>query len=437
MRMSEAVPTRSMPLASLPPALLLAALLHLSLAVPATVADAVDREAGDSGAAHPHIEIGDERGDETWPLQMHLDEAVEAKLETLSERAHNRYRNRKQRREMAVLAWTPPDTERIRGVLIIAMLAHSIAFGEHEAMRKVAKRHELGIIYLRSGMRRELIPGILEQIAGRTGIAEYRHAPWVTWGMSANGRFPTYMTWAHPDRSIASIVWHGDVPPWGGDYPPDWARFDHTHLHVNLNGQSEWDRTWHRHVRPGLLNYRVHKGWLPHQVVAPGTGHGDHPEGSLGQRHGYTVERTEDDPVRRMSRYEGFDYMALFIDKAVSLRLPDAGYPTEEPLELQQVDEERGYLIHPRAIEHLLDEPWRPLQKSEDGKTWIIDPQQRGDAEVEREEIEAPLIQPAGEVEPDQRKHRFWVADRELAEAWWHLHAIDDQPFPLDRTQRR
>lgn len=385
-----------------------------------------------AGEKHPHLGLGDAPGDATWPLQMYLSEPVAEKLKELSERAYDRYTNRKRRGELPVLVWTPPEAERIRGVLIIAMLAHSIAFGEHGATREVARRHEMGIIYLRSGMRRELIPGILDQIAERTGIDEYRHAPWITWGMSANGRFPTYMSWAHPDRSIASIVWHGEVPPWGGDYPPDWARFDHTHLHVNLNGQTEWARTWHRHVRPGLLNYRIHKGWLPHQVVAPGTGHGDHPEGSLGRRHGLTVERTEDDPVRRMSRFEGFDYMAMFVDKALELRLPEEGYPTDGPLQLRQVDEDEGYLIHPRAIEELLDEPWRPLKMRDDREEYIVDPENSGGAEVERQQIDEPLIQPARDVDPDRRKHMFWVADRELAESWWKLHAIDDQPFPLD-----
>ena len=390
-----------------------------------------DASAEDSGGAHAHIDLGDVSGDETWPLQMHLSDPVVEKLKEISERSYERYKNRKADGQMAVLVWTPPEAERIRGVLIITILAHSIYFGEHEATREVAKRHEMGIIYLRSGVDRKLIPGILEQIADRTGIDEYRHAPWITWGMSANGRFPTYMSWAHPERSIASIVWHGEVPPWGGDYPPEWARFGHRHLHVNLNGQSEWARTWHRHVRPGLLNYRKHKGWLPHQVVAPGIGHGDHPGGSLGQQRGYTVEKTEDDPVRRMSRMAGFDYMAMFVDKALELRLPEESYPTDGPLELQQVDAEQGYLIHPRAVEELIDEPWRPLEWDEQRDEYIIDPDESGDAEVDRDPLDKPLIQPAGAVEPENRKHMFWVADRELAEAWWKLHAIDDQPFPL------
>ena len=408
-----------------------AMLLVAAMSAPAFAGEA---EAGGEAEApaHPHLELGDTAGDATWPLQMFLPDPVVERLKELSERGYNRYMNRKQRGEMPVLVWTPPEAQRIRAVLIISILAHSIAFGEHEATREVAERHGMGIIYLRSGVNRELIQGILHGIAERTGIEEYRHAPWITWGMSANGRFPTYMTWAHPERSVASIVWHGEVPPWGGDYPPDWAEFGHSHLHVNLNGQDEWAGTWHRHVRPGLLNYRIQKGWLPHQVVAPGIGHGDHPEGTLGQRRGWIAERTEDDPVRRMSRFEGFDYMALFIDRALSLRLPEEGYPTEGPLELRQVDPEQGYLIHPRAVEQLLGQPWRPLRLRDGADEYQIDPERRGDAQQERERITEPLIQPARDVDPEKRKHMFWVADRDLAEAWWKLHAIDDQPFPLD-----
>ncbi len=52
-------------------------------------------------------------------------------------------------------------------------------------------------------------------------------------------------------------------------------------------------------------------------------------------------------------------------------------------------------------------------------------------------EIELNLVRALGTgtevaegVDPARRRHMFWVPDREVAEAWWRLHAIDDQPFP-------
>ncbi|MCC5830969.1 MAG: hypothetical protein JJU36_16105 [Phycisphaeraceae bacterium] len=382
--------------------------------------------------SHPHIDKGDVEGNQVWPLQLHLPGKVADELRQINERGYNRYQAQRQRGQMAILNWTPAEAQRIRAVLIIPVLAHSLAFGEHAETRRIAEERGMGIVYLRHGIDRLLIQGILDEIADRTGIVEYRHAPWITWGMSANGRFPTNMTWQAPERSIASIVWHGEVPPWGGQYPPDWASFGHTHLHLNVNGIDEWAGTWHRHVRPVILNYQMRKDWLTNMVVAPGIGHGDHPEGTLGTRRGWTAEVTEEDPVRRMSRVQGFDYAAMFVDRALALRLPEEGYPTNGPLELRQVRAEDGYLIHPRALEVLLGEPWRPLQLDEEGKAYQVDPQRTADARQERGQVDQPLVRPARELDPEQRKHWLWVPDRAMAEAWWKIHAIKDQPFPLN-----
>ena len=47
-------------------------------------------------------------------------------------------------------------------------------------------------------------------------------------------------------------------------------------LYVCANGQEEWDGTWYRHVRPNPLNRRATTGWLAHQTVARGVGHGNY-----------------------------------------------------------------------------------------------------------------------------------------------------------------
>ena len=372
---------------------------------------------------HPHLELGDARGSWNWPLQMHLTEAAEKKLQQINERAYNRYVNQRDRGErMTVLVWTPPEARRIRAMLVIPELAHSMSFGAHRSLREVATRHEMGVIYLRTVTHVDLLPLILDDIAQPTGIAEYRHAPWVIWGMSAAGRVPAIFTWTHPERTVASISWHAEVPPWTADdrYPPEWARPAQTHLHVNVNGQTEWGQTWYRHVRPGLLNYRRHKDWLPHQMVAYGVDHGDHrPPGNK-----------SDEGIERVTRQRAFNYVALFVDKALTLRLPEEDYPTDGPLPLRKVDESSGWLIHPRAIEQLLGEPWRPLQFDQEAGIYRMDPTGRSGSQVERQPLTEPLLRPAADLDAGQRKQWFWVADRELAEAWFDLHAVRGQAFP-------
>jgi len=42
---------------------------------------------------------------------------------------------------------------------------------------------------------------------------------------------------------------------------------------------------------------------------------------------------------------------------------------------------------------------------------------------------DAPVIRKFADVPEGERKNWFWVADRELAEAWFELHAVHGQKF--------
>jgi len=260
-----------------------------------------------------------------------------------------------------ILIWVPEGAKRIRAVLLIPNNSDSIAFGAHRALREVATKREMGIIYMRKydpGIEHcktvtetNRIERLLEVVADFTGISEFRYAPWITFGKSSRGEFPFRAAWLRPERTIACISYHGETPTWP---VAEWAQLNgQTIFQVNANGETEWGGTWFNHVRPCLLNYRARESWLAHQVVAKGVGHGDYPESTSGKG----------DSAERMSRLRIWDYLALFVDKAIDLRVPKDRYPTTGPVELKQVDETTGYLIDPFAVEKLYRVPLLPLRE--------------------------------------------------------------------------
>lgn len=272
-----------------------------------------------------------------------------------------------------ILVWTPDGAKRIRAMLLIAPLLDSKIFGEHDALRKVAAKHEMAIIYLRNfntGIERTQTPDpdriqkLLDIIARETGIAEFRYAPWIAVGRSAGegspprGEFPFRMGWLYPGRTIAGVSYHGEASAWP---VADWARLNgETILYLHLNGDNEDSGTWFTDVRPTLLNYRAKTAWLAHQVVAHNVGGGEYPDchGGPGWGKEFSGEVT---CIRT------WNYLSLFIDKALTLRVPANQYPSEGPLTLKQVDEGSGYLIDPFAVEELFGVPRLPLREGANG----------------------------------------------------------------------
>jgi len=271
----------------------------------------------------------------------------------------------------AILAWIPPKAERIRAVLLIRQNTDSKHFGEHVALRRVASRHEMAVVYLRyyphlalaKNPRDRVLFQILDLLAKETGIREFRHAPWITFGKSSVGKFTFYPAWAYPERTIATISYHAETPTW----PPEpWARIENdTILHVSLNGETEWGGTWNRHVRPSLLNYRARTNWLPQLAVAHDVGHGNYLDVNGGPGWGRKFPG-------KVTCIRVWDYLSLFVDKALALRLPEGSYPTQGPVKLRQVDPAAGFLIRPYAIEDLFDLPRIPMTPGKDG--YEVDP---------------------------------------------------------------
>jgi len=264
--------------------------------------------------------------------------------------------NREGKYNGRVLVWIPPKAERLRSAFIIPNNTDSKHIGEHKPVKEVAAKHEMAIIYMRSGDVPHIQP-TLDYLAKHTKIKEFSHLPWIVQGKSSRGMFPIRMAWLHPKRTIAGVTYHGETPPWP---PKPEAKLDGENIMwCNANGESEWGGTWFVHVRPSLLNYRARAGWMPHIVVAKDVGHGDYPDtnGSDGWGKLFPDEVTCIDV---------WDYFAVYIDKALTLRVPEDKYPTKGPVPLMQVDDSKGYLIDRFAVEDLWRQPHYKLEKNEE-----------------------------------------------------------------------
>ena len=265
--------------------------------------------------------------------------------------------------------WVPEGAKHLRAVMLVPENSDSKHVVEHAPLRAAATKHEMGIIYMRGfnpGIEHLKDPAVapdgknilemLEIVAKQTGIKEFQYAPWVTFGKSSRGEFPFHAAWVFPDRVIASVTYHGETPTWP---VPDWVKLNgQTILSVSANGETEWGGTWFNHVRPSLLNYRSQKGWLSHQTVAKDVGHGDYVDGHGSEGWGKLFPG-------KVTCIRVWDYLAMFVDKALELRLPKNVYPTDGPLKLNQVDEASGYVIDPFAVEETFAVPHLPLREKD------------------------------------------------------------------------
>ncbi len=404
-------------------AVLLAGATMARLILPTTVAVAAEAE-----SAPAYANVSQSYAESPyWPIGFKLAPAVTADWPQ-DDKQQRRQEKARKTPKADVLVWTPPNARRIRAVFLIPSNTDSKHIGEHAAVREVAARREMGIVYLRyfagSVIERVEPPtladkgfaDVLDLVAEKTGIAEYRHAPWITLGKSSRGRFPFRTTWWFPKRVIASISYHGETPTWP---MPSWSRVrDESVMHLAINGQNEWSGTWYRHVRPCMLNYHANTSWLTHQVVLYNVGHGDYADMHGSRGWGHPV------PPDQISCRRVWDYIACYIDKAIELRVPEDFYPSNGPTSLKAVRRDCGYLIYPRAMEELLGMKWHAF-RFRDGAyqivPWpdethpVLDP---NPGQLKSE----VLIRRAVDVPEPKRRNMFWVADLEQAMAWLALH---------------
>jgi len=264
-----------------------------------------------------------------------------------------------------------------------------------------------------------IVTGLFQHIETTTGVSGISTAPWITIGKSSRGRFAFRPAWLFPERTIATISYHGETPPWP---LPDWAESAarHSILHLNINGLTEWAGTWYRHVRPALLNYNSQTRWLAHQAVIYGVDHGYYVDYYL-----YPNFRKEMPKDHRHIRVtDVWDYMAAFIETALKLRLPPEG---ESDAGLRDVSRDSGILLHPRVFEELLGLKWFALRSSEQGIYQLIPwPDEPTPVFAETQGVIAPenLVRQAASPRGENLNGWYWMPDRDLLRAWLRLHNV-------------
>jgi len=369
--------------------------------------------------------------DPYWPHVFRLPDELFESWSTKDKRAK---RNLK-KPGSHVQAWVPEGATKLRAVLLIPDNTDSVHIGEHPAVRKVAAKQHIGILFLRnfSGAAIERadppeladvsFQTVLELAAEKTGIEDFRYAPWITLGKSSRGRFPFRTAWWNPERVVASISYHGEVPTWP---MAKWSTAsDESVLHCAINGLSEWDGTWYRAVRPGLLNYHRHTDWLGHQVVIMGVDHGYYPDYYLYPtfRNPMPQKMPGVPKLARCSRT--WDYIAAFIDSAMDLRVEAGAFPAGAPMKLRQVDRSTGLLLHPRAIEEILGLKWFEFRRKENGDYDTVKWPDETTPVYDEEQGHIPfdqLVKPANEIPEAERSEYLWIADKALLSAWLDLH---------------
>lgn len=328
-----------------------------------------------------------------------------------------------------VWLWTPPESQRIRALLLIANNTDLVKIGEHRQIREAAARHDMAILYLQHFSGRLLESGppspeaeatlaelfsLAEAASGKPG---FQDAAWVLLGKSSRGKFAFQPAWAFPDRVAATIAYHGETPSW--PLPP-WAQAaaESSILHLNVQGLTEWDGTWYRHVRPSLLNYNRFSDWRTHQVVIYGVDHGYYADYFLFPNFGQEMPRDH----RLIRVTDVWNYLAVFLDTSLTLRLPA---PDAADRSLRAVDTEQGYLLHPRIVEEMLGSKWFAFREDAGGRFQIIPwPDERSPV-YETAQGTLPMaewVRPAAAVPPEARGGYFWIATRNQLQAWLRLH---------------
>ncbi len=366
-----------------------------------------------------------------WPHELRLPDEL---FQTWSAKDKRALKNLKKKGHH-IQVWAPEGATQLRAVMLIPNNTDSVHIGEHPALREVAKKQHIGMIHLANfsgaaieradppDFAEESFTTVLELAAEATGIEDFKHAPWITLGKSSRGRFPFRTAWWNSERVIASISYHGEVPTWP---MANWSTAkDESILHCSINGLSEWDGTWYRAVRPGLLNYHHHTDWLGHQVVILGVDHGYYPDYYLYPTFRQPMPQKMPGVPKLARCQRTWDYIAAFVDSAMNLRVESGAFPEGAPMKLKQVERDSGLLIHPRAIEEILGLKWFMFRKKENGDYDTVKWPDEVTPVYDEEQGRIPfdqLVKRAKDVPEAERSDYLWIADTKLLSAWLDLH---------------
>ncbi len=284
--------------------------------------------------------------------------------------------------------WVPSSASTgIRGLILAAQTAAEEAFSTDPAIRSVASKEQLAIIYFNPAgfsnfgnpdtnpaiIAKDtlLLKSVLKKLAQNSGFSEIEHAPWLTFGHSTSSAFARNVVWWKPERSFGAIVFKG-----GAIYKPRWT--DKSLQNVPLlaiNGQREeygpnggcnppFYEAQHRAVRDSLIKLRLSKpeGHLVNLIVPPGEGH-----------FSWTSKVA--------------DFTAKFIQQAAKAKIPRDAVAKTGPVSLIHLDEKQGWLSDTALME--------PLNSASISSF----------SDYTR-----------------QKQYAFWHFNKEMVEAWLNFH---------------
>ena len=193
---------------------------------------------------------------------------------------------------------------------------------------------------------------------------------------------------------------------------------DSSLLHCSINGLTEWDGTWYRHVRrrPAELPQQQQLAWSPS---------GDH--GSRPRLLPRLLPLPKFPPTHATANARCTQTSAGRADLELHrrfFRLGPQSAPTSRHLSrwsslpLQQVDRNSGFLIHPRAIEEILGTKWFAFRQDENGAYQTIQWPEEVTPVYDSEQGIIPfedLIKHAKDVPVAEQADYMWIASAAAA----------------------
>jgi hypothetical protein len=261
------------------------------------------------------------------------------------------------------LMWLPPGTNRVRAALLLTPERDSREFGESATVRKVAEKHRMAIVYLQgTGAEKDpgVVPTVMAAAAKYSETPDLKTVPWLGINGPECPGFALGLAAGFPSRTVGTIAFLSPVPivqvpllqnaAVGGiphvnvydetsrDFIPG-GMFDRDSRTGKAAARSANDAVWGWRDRPLWLNSRQASAFLPHMLLLR-----DAAVGGV--------------------RSNVWDYLAMFMDKALAIRPPSEGGAADAPVALRKVDPAGGVLIEPYAIEDLRRVVRWPLRQS-------------------------------------------------------------------------
>lgn len=271
------------------------------------------------------------------------------------------------RGDSTAFLWIPPAARQVRGVVMGGMTLMERELAKDERIREACAREQLAIVFLKCGLGRVDVDGLLSRLAEVSGYDELSAAPLFFVGHSAGGPQAKALAIELAPRCFGLVQYRGGVPGGEEPVPPGVpvlmmvGQFDEFGGTMrNQEGRETWEGG-----RDALAAFRAaDERNLASIVVEPGAGHFAWSDRNAA-------------------------YLALFLRKAAQSRIPEE-WQVESvgPPALERIDHRSGWLT-PLIIRKAGDldaVPWDEYRGEKGRAAWHFD----------REIAEATLAYHAG-----------------------------------------